>query len=264
MKNRVLSYINLALATFGLALGISAVSPQTEVRADLLSNSHVTYDQANDVYVINRDMSVKDPLLDMQRQFAEIDPAILSTATDDVKIHGDQFRLGGEAFRELDEKAKLCDYFVSQSEPIIVPQGTKASAVPMKVAKWVADNMEYDYNCLKDRKLSHSYQNALNCFQKGTGNCATYASAFNSLVHSAPINPETNKVDYNCENPVYYKVGVVNNQRGSHIWSTISFDGTTWSFWDITYYDIDRDKVYLNNSKADFGVTDKYHADVYM
>lgn len=246
--------------TSSILLGASAANPQEEVRADFLSSPEVSYDANMDMYMMTKDTSTDDLKIGLSRKFASIEPSILISSLNSVGYYPDKYAFNGDEFRQINYIAQLCDYFISQSNYIIVPDGTPVGDVPMLVATWEANNTKYDFNCLTNRELSHSYQNALACFQKQTGNCATYTAAFNSIVHSIPLNPETGLVDYNYENPVHYTVAEVTNNPIDHAWSAISLDGVTWSFWDITFYDANpRRTVYLNNPHADFGGVDNNH-----
>lgn len=141
-----------------------------------------------------------------------------------------------EDFKNLLSINQQCENWVSANLSSIVPNGTPVANIPAVVAAWVAAHMTYDDAAVNDDALCHSYQSALSCFTSGTGVCSTYALAFNTLVQSVPVNPQSGLTDYSCTDPLYYDTRYVNNE--DHAWSAIRFGSAdSWHYYDITYYD---------------------------
>ncbi|MCR5209618.1 MAG: transglutaminase-like domain-containing protein [Lachnospiraceae bacterium] len=143
----------------------------------------------------------------------------------------------------------------------IVPNGTSKDRAITLVANWVANNMTYDYNATSDRNLLVSYQNALSCFEKGTGVCVTYATAFNCMIDYLPINSMTDRVDYYSTGGTFtIPTKLISND--THAWSALG-ESDGWHLYDITFYDNDdgyKSAEYLNMSFAT--ANDGYHSNI--
>ncbi|OQA27120.1 MAG: hypothetical protein BWY61_00335 [Firmicutes bacterium ADurb.Bin354] len=143
----------------------------------------------------------------------------------------------------------------------IVPNGTSKDRAITLVANWVANNMTYDYNATKDRALLVSYQNALSCFEKGTGVCVTYATAFNCMIDYLPINNMTDRVDYLSTGGTYtIPTKLISND--THAWSALG-ESDGWHLYDITFYDNDdghKSAEYLDMSLAT--TNDGHHSNI--
>ncbi len=118
--------------------------------------------------------------------------------------------------------------------PSIVPNGTYWPQAVKLCADWVADRMTYDERALSDTVLLTRYQSAITCFTEGTGVCATYASAFNCMVHALPFDPITQCVDYSSADPLNVATRYVHNDV--HGWSAVKINNG-WHAFDITFYD---------------------------
>lgn len=116
----------------------------------------------------------------------------------------------------------------------IVPEGTPWRAAITLCADWIADHTAYDSEALRDPKRMKHYQSAESCFYAGTGICATYATAFDSMVNFLPLDPTTGCVSWRAEDPIHLNTRYVGNDR--HLWSAV-WEKDGWHFYDITFYD---------------------------
>ena len=141
-----------------------------------------------------------------------------------------------------------CEAFLAGNMPSIVPQGTTWKKALSLCAAWIADHTVYDHAAEGDDARMRKLQSAVSCFYSGTGVCATYSTAFDSMVHFLPLNPETLCVDYTSKDPVHLDTRYVSN--GTHEWSAV-LEPDGWHFYDITFYDGDgstRREEYLDMS----------------
>lgn len=150
-----------------------------------------------------------------------------------------------------------CQRWLSDHLPKIVPEGTPWKEALGLCADWIADNMVYDRDALRDPVRTRAYQSAVSCFFGGTGICATYATAFDSMVHYLPIDPDTALVSWRAEDPVHLETKYVGND--AHLWSAV-WEEDGWHFYDITFYDNDggaRRPEYLDMGEA--ALCDGFH-----
>ena len=148
--------------------------------------------------------------------------------------------------------------WLSANLPNIVPNGTPWNIALKMCADWVADRMTYDDRALSDPALLTRYQSAITCYNEGTGVCATYASAFNSMVHALPFDPVTQCVDYGNANPLHVATRYVHNVE--HGWSAVKINNG-WHAFDITFYDNhngNRQPEYLDMGAG--ALNDGYHS----
>lgn len=191
---------------------------------------------------------------------SENDPAVCPTSLNSIWHVDGRLCIREDEFNRLSDIEELCESFVDANLQEIIPEGTPMAEVPETAARWEASVMTYDRESLSDSAKLRAYQNAASCFTEGKGICATYATAFNTLVQSAPLDPATGLVSYACETPVHFKTRYVYNS--SHAWSAVSSDGgATWHFYDVTFYDGDGrgDRPqYLDMGAEEMG--DGYHS----
>lgn len=143
----------------------------------------------------------------------------------------------------------------------IVPNGTHWTLALKMCADWVADRMTYDERALSNPALLTRYQSAITCFSEGRGVCATYASAFNCMVHALPFDPKTQCVDYSATNPLNVATRYVHNDE--HGWSAVRINNG-WHAFDITFYDNNngaRQPEYLDMGAA--ALNDGKHSNYY-
>lgn len=137
-------------------------------------------------------------------------------------------------YEELLAVHARCQVWLKGHMEEIVPEGTPWRTAINLCADWVADHTLYDDAALRDPEKMKRYQSAESCFYAGTGICATYATAFDSMVHFLPLDPATGCVSWRTENPIHLNTRYVGNDQ--HLWSAVWQEGA-WHFYDVTFYD---------------------------
>ena len=172
-------------------------------------------------------------------------PAVGMTTMETVYSGGDgSVMIDGQNLNMLESIQNQTDEWLAANMAVIVPQGTPSDRIIPICADWVADRMTYDYSANSNKALGRAYQSALSCFTLGTGLCATYAYAFNSMVSYVPVNPETGTVDYTAANPTHLQTRFVYTSR--HAWSAV-YENGAWHHYDVCSYDLmNRDSRYLD------------------
>ena len=245
----VAAVVLAASIQFGLPVQASMVDDPCYKKVDV---NGVTY------YGVSTPAS-DDPNTSLLITMSENDPAVGPTSIDSTRLIDGEKMIREDDFLRLSEIEDSCEAFVSANLPEIVPEGTPMDQIPTKAAEWEASHMSYDYNDMYNR----DYQNASHGLLEGKGICATYATAFNTLVQSTPIDPATGLVSYTCPDPVHYETRFVYSDL--HAWSAITCDGgKNWRFCDVTFYD--GDGVHYQPQYLDMGekeMNDGHHSNYY-
>lgn len=246
------------------AILTASISQGLPVQASMIDNgtfTPVTLDDTN-FYTVSAPVST-DPVTSLLVAMSESDPAVCPTSVYGMYYADGKLLIEESDFIRLSGIEDTCEAYVAANLPNIVPEGTPMDQVPAKAAAWEASAITYDENAAHDYAALASYQNAESGFLKGKGICATYATAFNTLVQSTPIDPATGLVSYACAEPVHYKTRYIFNKV--HAWSAVSSDeGKSWHFYDVTFYDGDGEPnrpEYLDMGEEQ--ISDSYHSVFY-
>ena len=193
----------------------------------------------------------------LQEAMSKSTPAVPYTRLSSYykNINGKQ-AMTPQNFQMIMSEEKACEDWIAANIQSIVPQGTPAINAYVIVADWIADHCYYDLSIQNSAEEGRLAQSAYMAFTQGRGICATYTTAFNSLMSALPI--ANGIVDYTAANPAHIQTKFINN--GIHAWSAWSLDGTSWFQTDVTYYDYfgKKQKAYLVMPPAI--LKDEYHA----
>ena len=193
----------------------------------------------------------------LQEAMSKSTPAVPYTRLSSYykNINGKQ-AMTHQNFQMIMSEEKACEDWIAANIQSIVPQGTPAINAYVIVADWIADHCYYDLSIQNSAEEGRLAQSAYMAFTQGRGICATYTTAFNSLMSALPI--ANGIVDYTAANPTHIQTKFINN--GIHAWSAWSLDGTSWFQTDVTYYDYfgKKQKAYLVMPPA--LLNDEYHA----
>ena len=133
------------------------------------------------------------------------------------------------ALSTIDAHAGVIDDELRRADMAACPQGTVREAVPGQVARYIAQNMQYDYNMYRGTQ----YYEFCFALLEGRGVCVGYSTLFCEMLRSIPID-ETGRVNYGAKNPVYIQCAGICN--GVHMWNAV-FTKDGWLWYDVTFYD---------------------------